>query len=82
MDRRKTKFELKVLEHYGTYKSCEKQMNWSPGTITKIVRGMRELKASEIDRLRAAFEIELPTDFKDIFFGYGKPNQKLRQRNF
>lgn len=76
MDRRKTKFELKVLEHYGTYKSCEKQMNWSPGTITKIVRGMRELKASEIDRLQQTFEIDLPTDFKDIFFGFRLPDGK------
>lgn len=65
---RRTKFELKILEHFGTFKECERHMKWSPGTVTKIVGGSRELKGSEIETLQDIFETQSYEDFKEIFF--------------
>lgn len=64
----KTQFELEILEHFGTYRNCEKHMRWAPGTVTKIVQGKRQLKLSEIYALQEIFEICSFERFKLVFF--------------
>jgi hypothetical protein len=70
----KTEFELMILKYFGSYKKAEKSMKWGQGAVTKIVRGLRELKGSEIDRLSKVFYINDFQQFKSVFFDFRLPN--------
>lgn len=63
-----TEFEIAVLRRFGSRTKCEQFMNWSPSAVRKIVKGERQLKGPEIDKLAKEFNVKNYADFRRIFF--------------